>query len=156
MCSMTKSSFILPPNIRQLRDLMRYRTKLTYMLAGEKDRALNCLTISNLKLDDVFSGMFGNSSRSISQYILDHRGEQFDVTPFLDRRCTHSVEEVQAAVDGSVPREQATGLRKYAYSISTNLTSTGKMLKLIFYTFHSPMLTNWSCSAPSQTFHQPR
>ena len=50
---MTKSSFILPPNIRQLRDLMRYRTKLTYMLAGEKDRALNCLTISNLKLDDV-------------------------------------------------------------------------------------------------------
>lgn len=34
---------------------MRYRFKLTNMLTGEKNRAQNCLTISNLKLDDVFS-----------------------------------------------------------------------------------------------------
>lgn len=48
---------------------MRYRTKLTYMLAGEKNRTPNCPTISNLKLDDVSSDVFGKSPRSISHYI---------------------------------------------------------------------------------------
>ena len=52
------------------------------MLTGEKNRAQNCLTVSNLKLDDVFSDVFGKSSRSITEYILAHPGETFDVTPF--------------------------------------------------------------------------
>lgn len=60
MCGMVKPSFIPPPDIRQLRDLMRYRLKLTNMLTGEKNRAQNCLTVSNLKLDDVFSNVFEN------------------------------------------------------------------------------------------------
>ena len=55
MCDMIRPSFIPPPDIRQLRDLVRYREKLTYCLVGEKNRAQNCLTVSNLKLDDVFS-----------------------------------------------------------------------------------------------------
>lgn len=38
MCGMVKPSFIPPPDIRQLRDLMRYRVKLTNMLTGEKSR----------------------------------------------------------------------------------------------------------------------
>ena len=112
MCDMVNPSFIPPPDIRQLRDLMRYRSKLTNIMTSEKNRALNCLTVSNLKLDDVFSDVFGKSSRSIIQYILEHPGEQFDVAPFLDRRCKHSVEEVQAAVDGAVSREQAAKLRE--------------------------------------------
>lgn len=112
MCGMVKPSFIPPADIRQLRDLMRYRTKLTNMLTSEKNRALNCLTVSNLKLDDVFSNVFGKSSRSIVQHILEHPGEQFDVAPFLDRRCKHSVEDVQAAVDGAISREQAAKLRE--------------------------------------------
>lgn len=91
---------------------MRYRTKLTNMLTSEKNRALNCLTVSNLKLDDVFSNVFGKSSRSIVQHILEHPGEQFDVAPFLDRHCKHSVEDVQAAVDGAISREQAAKLRE--------------------------------------------
>ena len=112
MCDMIKPSFIPPPDIRQLRDLMRYRRKLTNMLASEKNRALNCLTVSNLKLDDVFSDVFGKSSRSIIGYILEHPGETFDVAPFIDRRCKHSVAEIQAAVDGAVSREQAAKLRE--------------------------------------------
>ena len=112
MCGMVKPSFIPPPDIRQLRDLVRYRVKLTNMLTGEKNRAQNCLTVSNLKLDDVFSDVFGKSSRSIIQHILDHPGERFDVAPFIDRRCKHPVEEIQAAVDGAVSREQAAKLRE--------------------------------------------
>lgn len=40
-------SFIPPADIRQLRDLVRYRWKLTNFTTGEKNRAQNCLTVSN-------------------------------------------------------------------------------------------------------------
>ncbi len=112
MCDMIKPSFIPPPDIRQLRDLMRYRGKLTNMLTSEKNRALNCLTVSNLKLDDVFSDVFGKSSRSIINCILEHPGETFDVAPYIDGRCKHPIEEIQAAVDGAVSREQAVKLKE--------------------------------------------
>lgn len=112
MCDMIKPSFIPSPEIRQLRDLMRYRFKLTNMLTGEKNRAQNCLTISNLKLDDVFSDVFGKSARSITNYILEHPGETFDVSPFVDPRCKTSVSEIQAAVDGAISPEQAVKLRQ--------------------------------------------
>ena len=112
MCDMIKPSFIPPAIIRHLRDLMRYRTKLTNMLTGEKNRAQNCLTISNLKLDDVFSDVFGKSSRSITEYMLSHPGETFDVAPFVDRRCKTAVEDIQLAVDGAICPEQAVKLRQ--------------------------------------------
>ena len=112
MCDMIKPSFIPPAEIRHLRDLVRYRFKLTNMLTGEKNRAQNCLTVSNLKLDDVFSDVFGKSSRSITEYILAHPGETFDVTPFVDKRCKAPIEEIQAAVDGAVSPEQAIKLRQ--------------------------------------------
>jgi transposase len=112
MCDMIKPSFIPPPDIRHLRDLMRYRFKLTNILTGEKNRAQNCLTVSNLKLDDVFSDVFGKSAMSITKYILDHPGETLDVTPFVDGRCKTPIEEIQAAVDGSISHEQAAKLRE--------------------------------------------
>ena len=82
------------------------------MVTGEKNRAQNCLTVSNLKLDDVFSDVFGKSSRSITEQILQHSGETFDVTPFVDSRCKTPIEEIQAAIDGAISTEQAVKLRQ--------------------------------------------
>ena len=112
MCDMIKPSFIPPPDIRHLRDLVRYLRKLTNMETGEKNRAQNCLTVSNLKLDDVFSDVFGKSALSITRHIIDHPGEYFDVAPFVDRRCKTPVGEIQAAVDGAISSEQAVKLRQ--------------------------------------------
>lgn len=104
---MIKPSFIPPASIRHLRDLVRYRFKLNNMLSGEKNRAQNCLTVSNLKLDDVFSDVFGKTSMAITNYILEHPGETFDVAPFVTKRCKTPVSEIQAAVDGAISQEQA-------------------------------------------------
>ena len=112
MCDMIKPSFIPPPAIRHLRDLVRYLRKLTNMETGEKNRAQNCLTVSNLKLDDVFSDVFGKSALSITRHIIDHPGESFDVAPFVDKRCKTPIEEIQAAVDGAISSEQAVKLRQ--------------------------------------------
>ena len=112
MCDMIKPSFIPPPGIRHLRDLLRYRRKLTNIKTGEKNRALNCLTVSNLKLDDVFSDVFGKSARSITEHILSHPGEKFKVAPFVHGRCKHSIQEIQAAIDGAISKQQAVKLRE--------------------------------------------
>lgn len=112
MCDMIKPSFIPPADIRHLRDLVRYRFKLTCMIIGEKNRAQNCLTVSNLKLDGVFSDVFGKSSRSITEQLLAHPGEIFDVAPFVDRRCKAPLEEIQAAIDGAISPQQAVKLRQ--------------------------------------------
>ena len=104
-------SFIPPPEIRQLRDLVRYHFQLTNYTTGEKNRAQNCLTVSNIKLDDVFSDVFGKSATAITSYLLEHPGETFDVVPFVDPRCKTPIGDIQAAVDGMMCANQAEKLR---------------------------------------------
>ena len=52
------------------------------------------------------------SSRSITEQILQHPGEKFDVSPFVDSRCKTPIEEIQAAVDGNISKEQDVKLRQ--------------------------------------------
>ena len=111
-CGMIKPSFIPPADIRHLRDLVRYRFKLICMITGEKNRVLNCLTVSNLKLDDCFTDVFGKSSQSIIKHMLDHPGLKLDVSEFVDPRCKTPIEEIQAAVDGTISAEQAVKLKQ--------------------------------------------
>ena len=103
-------SFIPPADIRQLRDLVRYHTKLTSYMTGEKNRAQNCLTVSNIKLDDVFSDVFGKAANAIISRLLESN-EPFDVAPYLTKNIKASPEEIQLAVDGVMCANQAEKLR---------------------------------------------
>lgn len=105
-------SFIPPADIRQLRDLMRYRSKLTNFKTGEKNRALNCLTVSNLKLDDVFSDVFGKASRDLIDYLLDHPNDKItDVSPFRTKHLKATDEQILEALDGEICEQQAEKLK---------------------------------------------
>lgn len=109
---LVNGSFIPPADIRQLRDLMRYRYKLTNFTTGEKNRAQNCLTVSNLKLDAVFSDVFGKASSNIVSYMLDNPKEKLtDVSSFRTKRMKATDEQILAAVDGEMCDEQAEKLR---------------------------------------------
>jgi len=103
-------SFIPPHDIRQIRDLVRYHVKLTSYTTGEKNRAQNCLTVSNIKLDDVFSDVFGKAASAITERLLENN-EPFDVTPYLTKNIKASPEDIQAAVDGMMCAQQAEKLR---------------------------------------------
>ena len=107
---LVSGSFIPPADIRQLRDLMRYHWKLTNFTTGEKNRAQNCLTVSNIKLDDVFSDVFGKAASAITTRLLEC-SEPFDVTPYLTKNIKAPVEMIQAAIDGEMCAEQAEKLR---------------------------------------------
>ena len=108
---LVSGSFIPPADIRQLRDLTRYYRKLVGFNTGEKNRAQNCLTISNIKLDDVFTNVFGKSATAITDRLLENPGEVFDVSPYVHGRCKTPISEIQAAVDGSICSEQADKLK---------------------------------------------
>lgn len=100
---LVSGSFIPPADIRQLRDLVRYRWKLTSFTTGEKNRAQNCLTVSNIKLDDVFSDVFGKAAAAITTSLLNHPDEKVtDVSQFRTRGLKATDEQILAAVDGKI------------------------------------------------------
>ena len=105
-----QGSFIPPADIRQLRDLVRYHAKLTSCNVSEKNRAKDCLTVSNIKLDDVFSDLNGKAASAIIARMLESN-EPFDVSPYLTKNIKASVEDIQAAVDGVMCESQAEKLR---------------------------------------------
>ena len=77
-------SFMPPADIRQLRDLMRYRFKLTCFKSSEKNRLQNCLTVSNIQLGNVVSDTFGKSAQAILDKILENPEDtSFDLEPLV-------------------------------------------------------------------------
>mgnify|MGYP001810136404 CR=1 FL=1 len=75
-------------------------------MVGEKNRVQICLTVSNNKIDDVFSDLFGKSAVAIMEQLLSFPDGSFDDVPFMDRRFKASPERVQVAVDGLMCSKQ--------------------------------------------------
>lgn len=73
---MVKASFIPPKDIRACREIARYRFKLVYMKASEKNRYQNSMTVSNIGLASVLSDAFGKTAQAIMEHVLT--SERFD------------------------------------------------------------------------------
>ena len=61
-----------PANIRQLRDLMRYRNKFINIRSGEKNRFQNTLTMSNVQIANVVTDVLPKTSQSILKLMLSN------------------------------------------------------------------------------------
>ncbi len=105
------SSFIPPLKIRQLRDLFRYRMKLTQLQVSEKNRYQNCLTWSNLQIASVVSDVFGKSAQAIIQSILDNPEEKPNMEQLVHKRMKDKVQDLKIAIEGDVTPEQAEKIR---------------------------------------------
>lgn len=64
------ASFIPPSEIRDMRELVRYRLKLTWIRTSEKNRFQNSMTISQVRLDNVLSDPFGKTASTIMDYLI--------------------------------------------------------------------------------------
>jgi len=105
-------SFMPPADIRQLRDLMRYRHKLTCFTSSEKNRLQNCLTVSNIQLASVVSDTFGKSSQNILDKILENPLDtSFDIEPLIHGSMKGKIPELELAVDGYISPWQAGKLK---------------------------------------------
>lgn len=100
-------SFMPPLPIRQLRDLMRYRFKLTNIKSSEKNRVQNCLTVSNIQIANVVSDTFGKSSMKIIKHLLENPNDKdFDFIPLLHASMLGKVDDIRLAIDGLITPEQ--------------------------------------------------
>ena len=70
------------------------------------------MTVSNFKLDDVFSDVFGKAASAITAWILEHPTEKItDISAFRTKGMKATDERVLSAVDGEMCEEQAEKLR---------------------------------------------
>ena len=96
-----RSSFIPSKDIRVLREFTRYNYKLTCIRSSEKNRFTNALTVGNCKLDMVFSDIFGKSSQSIIDIILNNNYfSDNDIINCLRKNCKSSTEDILSSVSG--------------------------------------------------------
>ena len=96
-----RSSFIPAKDFRVLRELTRYLYKLTCMRTSEKNRFTNALTVGNCKLDMVFSDIFGKSSQSIIDIIMNNDNfSDTDIINCLKKNCKSSHENILSSVNG--------------------------------------------------------
>lgn len=96
-----RSSFIPAKDFRILREFTRYIYKLTCNRTSEKNRFTNALTVGNCKLDMVFSDIFGKSSQSIVDIIMNNYSfSDEDIINSLDKHCKSSHEDILSSVNG--------------------------------------------------------
>jgi len=102
------SSFIPPLLIRQIRDLMRYRSKLINFKSSEKNRIQNSLTVSNIMISSVVSDTFGVSSMKIINHILENpEDKDFDISSMLHSSMQEKAETITKSIDGNLTKPQA-------------------------------------------------
>ncbi|WP_212667907.1 IS110 family transposase [Virgibacillus pantothenticus] len=105
-------SFIPPLEIRQIRDLMRYRSKLIHFKSSEKNRVQNSLTVSNIMISSVVSDTFGVSSMKIIHHILDNPDNMdFDVSSMLHGSMKHKTDTIVKSIQGNLTEPQADKMR---------------------------------------------
>ena len=98
---LVRSSYIPSKDFRILREFTRYRYKLTNTKSSEKNRFTNALTVGNCKLDMVFTDIFGKSSQSIINIILNNDNfSDDDIISCIDKKCKSSNEDILSSIDG--------------------------------------------------------
>ena len=109
---LVRGSYIPCKKIRILRKFTRYRYKLVSCRSSEKNRYQNALTVCNVALDSVVSDVFGKSSTSIIDYLLEQSGTSID-HEVIASKLLKRLKAKEDAVIESIEGYQMTDSQKY-------------------------------------------
>ena len=109
---LVRGSYIPCKKIRILREFTRYRYKLVSCRSSEKNRYQNALTVCNVALDSVVSDVFGKSSTSIIDYLLEQSGTSID-HEVIASKLLKRLKAKEDAVIESIEGYQMTDSQKY-------------------------------------------
>ena len=109
---LVRGSYIPCKKIRILREFTRYRYKLVSCRSSEKNRYQNALTVCNVALDSVVSDIFGKSSTSIIDYLLEQSGTSIDHEVIASKLLKHLKAKEDAVIE-SIEGYQMTDSQKY-------------------------------------------
>ena len=109
---LVKGSYISCEIVHILREYTRYRYKLVSCRSSEKNRYQNALTVCNVALDSFVSDIFGKSSTSIIDYLLEQSGTSINHEEIASK-LLRSLKSKEDAVIESVEGYQMTDASKY-------------------------------------------
>ena len=129
--------------------------------SGEKNRAQNCLTACNFKLNDVFSDVFGKSATRVLDALLEHGSGDFELDGLVHSKCKASPEKIRAALDGELDPVQTEKLNLIRQHISSINDLKAVLKKLIcklaakYQPQTAKQLTSWAELTPqkAEVFH---
>jgi len=98
-----RPSFVPPRDIRELRDLTRYRQKLLANGAAERNRIQKLLEDANIKLGSVLSDVFGVSGQRMLQALVNQPTTDVEqVAALAHWRLAPKIEQIKQALEGHV------------------------------------------------------
>ena len=97
-----KFSFIPTKEIRELRELSRYRIKLIGMRSSERNRYQNAMTVSNIGLASILSDPFGKSSRAVMKEVMSSSSiTEEKISKLLKAKTKKKTKEILQSLEGS-------------------------------------------------------
>jgi transposase len=92
-------SFIPPKEIRELRAVTRYRTKLVAIRTGTKNRTIKLIEMAGVKLSSVVSSSFGKTGRAILDALCDQvRPDAAKIATLAKGTLRGKISELERAV----------------------------------------------------------
>ncbi len=101
-----RPSFVPPKLLRELRELLRYRRKLTEAQATERNRLQKQLEIANIKLGSVATDVFGVSGRAIVRALIDNTTSPVEMADLARGRLRSKRGELTHALNGRLDNTQ--------------------------------------------------
>lgn len=102
LSGLLKGSFIPPCEIRELRDLVRYRKEVVAQAASEKSRIIKILEDANIKLSSVLSSFDGAVGTKIINSLIDGKTDIDYLMQFYHGKIKTSKEEFRLALEGKI------------------------------------------------------
>ena len=99
---LVKGSYVPPMDMRELRDLTRYRKKLTQSVSAEKNRVQKTLEDANIKLSSVVSDTFGVSATAIIEALLTKKLTVKEMTGLVRGRLKKKKDAIAEALVGKI------------------------------------------------------
>ena len=102
-----KASFIPPKDIRELRELSRYRYKLICMRSSERNRYQNSMTVSNIGLASVVSDPFGKTAQAIMNEVLSTEVIDYGkITKLIHGKCKNKDKIIESLKNSKIESDQ--------------------------------------------------
>jgi len=95
-----EGSFIPPKPIRQLRDLTRYRQKLTQQRSSEINRLQKFLEEANIKLASVVTDITGVSAQEIIRHLIQEDMTTPEMAQLARGRLRNKIEQLEQSLEG--------------------------------------------------------
>jgi transposase len=131
LSGLLKGSFIPPVEIRELRDLIRYKKKKTQFIASEKNRMIKFLEDCNIKLSSVVSDTQGASATKIINDIIDGKTDVIHLLTHIHGKIKASREDIAKALTGRVTPHHQFMLKMIRETIDENEKLITKLEKQI-------------------------